>query len=94
MGQFIRLSYDEVDLIATAFNNARISIFTEQQRKRLPAFLLTLRRYYVATYEERKEDTERRGRKPGATGPRLPGPTALPFEEDHTVEAPLRGRSG
>jgi hypothetical protein len=94
MGQFIRLSYEDVDLISTAFNNARVFIFNEEQKKRLPAFLLTLRRYYVATYEERKEDFEQRGRKSGATGPRLPGPTALPFEEEHTVEAPLLGRSG
>jgi hypothetical protein len=94
MRQFLRLSYEEVELVSVALNNARIFIFTEKQRKRLPDFLLMLRRYYVATYEERKEDFEQRGRKPGATGPRLPGPTTLPFEDNHTVEAPLRVRSG
>jgi hypothetical protein len=94
MRQFIRLSYEDVDLISTAFNNARVFIFNEEQKKRLPAFLLTLRRYYVATYEERREDIERRGRKPGATGRGLPGPTALPFEDNHTVAAPIRGSSG
>ncbi len=88
------MSYEEVELVSVALNNARIFIFTEKQRKRLPDFLLMLRRYYVATYEERKEDFEQRGRKPGATGPRLPGPTTLPFEDNHTVEAPLRVRSG
>jgi hypothetical protein len=94
MGQFLRLSYDDVELISTALNNARIVIFSEEQQRRLPAFLLMLRRYYVATAEERKEDTEQRGRKAGATGPRQPGPTILPFEVDGVAKRTPEGRRG
>ena len=95
---FLRLSYHEVELITVALNNARITIFTEEQKAQLPAFLRTLRRYYVASWEERKEDIEERGRKPGRKPSSMasppPGPTVLPFEDDETVKCPPRGRSG